>query len=696
MKASDIIQALRDSDRGPLKGKELAKRLRVPNERYHAFRRLLKKLEREGKIYRVKGQRFALPKKINLVVGRLSITRRGDGFVLREDGGQDLFVPRRSLESAMDGDRVVTRIERRRRGENPEGCIVKVLERAHPSVVGVYHVSKRWAYVTPLDKKLSADVLVDPSEGVEAREGDVVVVRIITYGERNRSPVGEVETVLGALDDPGVDVLSVVHSYGLAAEFPKDVEADADRSIREWSDLSADGRTDRTELLLFTIDPADAKDHDDALSYERLAEGRHEVGIHIADVSYYVRRGSPLDIEAYRRGTSVYLVDRVIPMLPHSLSGGQCSLRPDEDRAAVSVFVELDDEARVRGHRFERTRIRSRARLSYEDAESILNGESPHSPEVDAAIRELGRLAHKVREVRRKRGSLDFDLPEAKVHLDEEGVPVAIHPVERLESHRLIEDFMILANEVVAREGEKRKLPVLYRIHEKPDPDRLEDLRALLGPLGYTLPQRAIRSKDIQAALRRSVGRPEEQLVSMGVLRSMNRAKYSAQNIGHFGLGSTHYSHFTSPIRRYADLVTHRSIVRALIDGERVPEEWSTELPGIAAHVSERERVADEAERDSIDMKKVEYMERHLGDELSGVITGVTAFGFFVLPDEVFAEGLVHVNTLNDDYYAFQPERLRLVGERRGRTFELGDRVRVQVSRVDKADRHIDFLLMEE
>jgi ribonuclease R len=700
--ATAILQAVRESARGPLKPKELARELDVPTERYGDFKEQLAELETEGKVYRVKGGRYAVPEKINLVVGRLSLIRSGDGFVVPEDGKKqpDVYVPFGDLASAMDGDQVVARIEARPRGRNPVGRIIKVLERAHPKIVGTYRRTRNFGYVVPKEAVLPRDVLIPQGEERGARDRDVVVVRMVSFGDRKLNPVGEVEEVLGPITDPGVDILAIVHGYGLAPEFPQEVSLAAEDAARhpERRPEADPGRVDRRDLLVFTIDPADAKDHDDALSIVSLGGDRWEVGIHIADVSAFVERGGPVDLEALERGTSVYLVDRVIPMLPHALSSDVCSLRADEDRAAVSVFAVLDGTSagRVESARFERTLIRSRHKLAYEVAQEVLDGERSVDPETDSALRSLAELARTLRARREGRGSLDFDLPEARVILGAGGEPVDIQRVARLESHRLIEDFMLLANEIVATEAVNRRLPILHRVHEPPSAQKVEALREFLRSLGHSLPKHTVRPRDLEKVLERVRGKPEENLVNTVVLRSMQRARYAAESLGHFGLALEHYCHFTSPIRRYPDLVTHRVVVRALIDGKPVPESWGgEELELVAERSSAREQAASEAERDSVELKKVEFMERHLGDRFTGIISGVVAFGFFVLLDDYFVEGLVHVNALRDDYYEFREEEYSLVGDRRGRRFRLGDRVRVQVARVDKEERKVDFLLEE-
>jgi ribonuclease R len=688
-----IRKALRTSPTGPLKAKELARLLEIPTSDYRVFRELLHRMESQGSIYRVKGQRYSLPEKINLKVGTLSIARSEDGFVIPDDGSQDVWIPSTLLDSAMNGDRVVARVEARGKGRNPEGRIIKVLSRAHPTVVGSYHSSRRLGYVSPMDQRISRDILIPEGEEGGAREGDMVVARISAYGSRKLNPVGRVDRVIGPVTSPGVDVLSILFGYGLDLEFPEEVEQAAQNIVGEKEKEGWGNRVDRTALHVFTIDPSDAKDHDDALSVEGKGGQLWEVGIHIADVSHFVERGSVLDLEAFRRGTSVYLVDRVVPMLPHVLSSDLCSLRPGVDRAALSLFVTLDASGQERGHRFERTRIRSRHRLDYEQVQSVLSGTEQVDPRTDGDLLTLAQLAGALRVRRFHRGSLDFDLPEARVILGPEGAPVDILKVVQLESHRLIEDLMLLANETVAREMGARRLPILYRVHEPPSPGRMEELRWTLKPLGYSLPKRGISTKDLQEVLKRSAGKPEANLVSTLILRSLARARYHQGNLGHFGLGAETYTHFTSPIRRYPDLLVHRVLVRALLNGERIPASWGgAELAEAAERSTLREQLAADAERDSVALKKAEFMERHLGEEFNGTVSGVKAFGVFVLLDEYFVEGLIHVNALTDDFYRLKEGEHVLIGERSGRRFRLGDPVRVRVSRVDRLERKIDFV----
>ncbi len=689
-----ILRVVRDSGRGPMKPKAISRTLDVSPSHYRDLKKRLSELTAEGRLYRVKGGRYAVPDRISLVTGRVSLIRKGDGFVRSEESGEEVFVPERDLESALDGDRVVVRVESHPKGRKPVGRVIRVLERERDALVAVFHEGRKASFAVPRDPRVKSDVVIPWGDEGDAIEGDVVRVRITGYGPRRRGPVGEVVEVLGRLGDPGVDVLSVLHDHGLAPDFPPEVEAAATRIGEGERPEPGEGREDLRELRTMTIDPEDAKDHDDALSVERLDGGSVRVGIHIADVGWYVRPGGELDREARSRGTSVYLVDRVVPMLPHALSSDLCSLVPDRDRYAVSLIVDLDAEGRVESYRFARSIIRSRHKLAYETVQAVLDGEESVQTEADADLRTLASVARRLRERKGVRGALDFELPEARVRLDETGEPVAIERVRRLEAHRLVEDFMLLANELVAREGSSRTLPVLYRIHESPAADRLEDLREMLARFGYRLPSRSVRPRDLLDVLDAARGRPEEQLVSTVVLRAMQRARYAPDNLGHFGLALEHYAHFTSPIRRYPDLVTHRAIVDALVLGRQPPASAHEGLAGLAEHCSFREEVATDAERDSIELKKIEYMKRHLGEEFDGTISGVKAFGAFVQLDDVFVDGLVHVNALEDDYYEFREREYALVGVRKGRRLRLGDRVRVQLVRVDREERHLDFALV--
>jgi ribonuclease R len=697
--AETIVEYLRTSAGRPLKAKELAKGLGVATQDYSEFKARLAELERDGLLYRARSQRYAAPERINLLVGRLQTIRGGAGFVIPDEGEGDLFIPSQAMDSAVDGDRVVARVEHQRRGQRREGSIIKVLERAREMLVGIYHPERNFGFVVPEDRKFNRNIFIPPGQEGGAAKGDVVVVRISHWGDHHLGPTGEIEKVLGPATAAGVDVLAVIYGHGLPVEFPAEALAEADAiQKRGLQAEDLEGRVDLRDLLVMTIDPADARDHDDALSVQVLDDGLREVGIHIADIGFYVREESELDREALRRGTSIYLVDRVIPMLPEAISGDLGSLRPGEDRLALTLFVTLTEAGVVKGQRLVRSVIRSRHRISYDEAQAVIDGTGSINAETDDAIRELVNISRALRTTRVSRGSLDFDLPEARVVLNTKGEPTDIQRVLRLESHRLIEDFMLLANETIAREAVRKRIPMIFRIHERPDTDRLEQLQEFAATFGHRLGQRGEPGpKDLQRLLNRVRGRPEENLVSTVVLRSMKQARYSPDNLGHFGLAAKSYIHFTSPIRRYPDLVAHRLAARAFIDHERPDAELSQDLlPTIARIASERERVAVDAERDSVALKKVEFMEQRLGEAFNGTISGVTAFGLFVLLDEYFVEGLVHVSWLTDDYYIFVEEQFALIGERTRRRFQLGDRLRVQVTGVSREERKIDFQLIEE
>ncbi len=692
-----IIDYLRDEAGRPLKAKELARALGVGEVDYADFREQLHALETEGLLYRVQRQRYAAPEKINLVRGRLQTIRSGAGFVVPEAGDEDLFVPAEGLASAIDGDRVIARVERRRRGERPQGRVIRVIERGRETLVGVFHPARNFGFVTPEDRKVPRDVFVPPGHESSAVEGDVVVVHVTDWGDGHKGPVGEVTRVLGPLDAPGVDVLAVAYGHELPLQFPPEVEEEAAR-VRERgiAPAEAERRVDLRADLVMTIDPADAKDHDDALSIRARDDGRFDVAIHIADVAHYVEPGGAIDLEALRRGTSVYLVDRTIPMLPEALSTDLCSLRPDVDRLALSLRLVMDRDGKVHEERLVRSLIRCGHRLSYDAAQAILDGAADAPAALRDALRDLAALSTALRARRAARGSIDFDLPEARVVLDEEGVPVDIQRVERLQSHRIVEDFMLLANETIARRAVRADIPFLYRVHDHPAPDRVEQLRDFLARFGIRLASGAEPGpREFQRAISQAEGRPEETLVTTVMLRSMKQARYSAERIGHFGLAAGHYTHFTSPIRRYPDLVVHRLASAAFVDAAPAATDDEA-LEAIARTSSQRERVAVDAERDSVDLKKVEFMERHVGDEFEGTVSGVTSFGLFVLLDRYHVEGLVHVSSLEDDYYIFLEEQFALLGENTRNRFQIGGRVHVRVVRVDREQRKIDFELLRE
>ncbi len=693
---TDITRALAAARHGPLTARDLARQLNVDSHAYRGFRRRLRAMERDGDVFRQRKGRYALPGSFEIVTGIVDVTRTGDGFVIPEvAGGEDVYVPRRFLGSAVEGDRVAVRVERRLPGRNPEGRLVRVLERAWRQAVGVYHDRRGYGVVVPQEPPLPADVFVPPADRAGAVEGDIVLVEIDEWGKDELRPVGLISSVLGRPGDPGIDVLAIVLGQQLPIDFPPAVLREADKIARRGvRPEDTDGREDFRETLCFTIDPENAKDHDDALSVRRTAGGL-EIGIHIADVSWYVKEGSGIDREALDRGTSVYLVDRVIPMLPESLSSDLCSLVPGHDRLTVSVVLEFDDNGIICDRRIVRGVIRSARRLAYEQAQEILDqglsAKDSGAPLVEV-LRDLSSVAREVRRARREAGAVDFAIPEAEVILGDAGEPLEIRARPRLEAHRIIEDLMILANETVASLGLAEGLPLIYRIHEDPDPDRIEKLRDLAAFFGHSLPPAAVRPADLSRLLDEAKGTPHEYLVSTVTLRSMKRARYATENVGHFGLASNAYAHFTSPIRRYPDLVVHRALVRWL---KGSPAKADEELKEVARHASDRERRAQEAERESVEAKTIRFMQRHVGDVFEGTIGGVTSFGLFVALDGVFVEGLVRLGSLVDDYYTYDADAHAVSGRRTRKRYRLGDRVSVQVVRVDTESRTIDLELVD-
>jgi ribonuclease R len=696
-----VLEALERAGR-PLQAKELARAMSVPVEEYRTFRRFLRDLLGSGELYRVKGGRLAPPSRINLTVGHLSLIRSGAAFLVAEKPGEeDVFVPANELGNACHGDKVVVRVEHRGRGR-PEGRVVRVLVRARTEFVGTARRGPHFLAVSPDDPKFPRDILVPLPEAGEIRQGEKVVVEVLDWGSGHASPVGRIAERLGMPGDPGLDVLIIVKHFGLATEFPADVTAFAENLPDEVPASEIKKRLDLRREPTVTIDPVTAMDFDDALSLSPREDGNLDLIVHIADVSHYVRFDDPLDREAFERGTSVYLVDRVLPMLPEKLSNHLCSLNPGVDRLAMSALITVTPRGKVLDSRVEDSVIRSNRRLTYEEVQGYFDGDTVLARELEEVTPLLDRLralASVLHAKRVRRGALDFDLPESRVVLDAEGLPVDIRKVVRLESHRLVEEFMLLANEAVAHRLKQAKAITLYRAHEDPRPKKLEELQAILGRFGLSLYVDAdgkIPPGELQRILAAAEGKPEEEIVNTLVLRSLARARYDPLPLGHYGLALLDYAHFTSPIRRYPDLVVHRTL-RVLSGRQPKPmedaaryREWMADA---AVRSSERERIAEGAERDSIELKKIQFMERHVGDVFPGVITGVEVFGFFVELTPYHVSGLVHVNNLKDDYYEYWEESFSLVGSNTGRRFMLGDRVTVRVLAVNKELRQIDFLI---
>ncbi len=692
------VRALLEDSARPLKAKEIARELGVSTSDYRKLKTLLREMTATGDIYKVKRGRYAPPERINVLVGRLATRSRRNATVVT-DGGETLFVAAAGVGNALDGDRVAVRVIDPKAKPLPEAEVIRVMEHAHTEIVGTLSIDGRVASVRPENPKIPRDVLIPPDGLADAKDGDLVTVRIESFGDARTMMVGAVSEVLGQRGDPGVDVLIVMKEFDLPLRFPDAVEAAAERLPASPRPRDLADRMDLTDRVAITIDPVDAKDFDDALSIRSLGGGRVEVGVHIADVSHYVTPGSVLDREAHARATSVYLVDRVVPMLPEALSNRLCSLIPNEDRLAFSALFRMTSDGEVSSVRFTPSIIHSRRRFAYQEVQALLDGgpPAPGDAEFVEPLQRLAALSDRLIARRTARGSLDFDLPASRVILDEHGMPIDIQKVERLMAHRLVESFMLLANEAVAKRLATLEMPGLHRVHQGPDALAVSELRAALARFGVTLrltKDKSVTPRALQRALAEVADRPEAEVVNTLVLRSMKRALYDATPHGHFGLAARHYTHFTSPIRRYPDLIVHRVLRAALTHGEP-PVERELDMQMIAEHCSTRERNAEDAERQSVELKKVQFMAERIGDVFEGRIVSVTVFGFFVELDAYHVNGLVHVNRLGDDYYAFTEDTLALVGEHTARQFRIGDRVTVEVSRADLARRQIDFDLVE-
>ena len=709
-----IVDFLARSPGEMFKSKEIAHALGLRGRSSYAdFKEILEDLVDRGSVKLRKKGYYSAPIPRTLLRGVLEVTRGGFGFVQMEGEAHEVFIPARSMGNALDGDRVEIALSQkkpRNQGTGPraEGEIVKVVERAHSTLVGTLDRQRRTALMIPDDQRFPPVVLSHSPLLATASPGQKVVVRIDAWGEDEPELGGTVVEILGSSGELAVELRSVLREFKLKEEFPAEVLDEAEAIPDGLPAGALEGRRDLRDEVCFTIDPEDAKDFDDAVSLTVLNDGTHRLGVHIADVSAYVREGSALDAEALRRGTSVYLPHMVIPMLPEKLSNQLCSLRPNEDRLTYSVLMDLSPEGDVRSYTVVPSVIRSRHRFSYEEANDLLSGNPPgsthgSSQDLVATLRHMHALSTRLRSRRKKEGSIDFETAEIKFTLDADGQPIGLQKRKHLETHWLIEEFMLLANKVVARHiglvrGQDHERPFIYRVHDVPDPERIQELASFVQQFGFSLNvQGGVSSKALQKLLDQVRGSEVENVINEVALRAMAKAIYSERNIGHYGLAFAHYAHFTSPIRRYPDLVIHRLLkeyAATMSSGRR--EQLKGRIPTIAKRSSERERIALQAERESVKVYQIEYMKRHLGDELSGVISGITRFGMFIEVHETLAEGMIHVRDMEDDYYEYDAVNYSLVGRSSGRPYRLGDTVRVKVLRVNPHRREIDFILLQD
>lgn len=697
-----ICELVADEQYVPMKEKELAAFMQVAPADREAFREVLGALLSEGKIQLTKQGRYVKPD-VNRPVGTFISNARGFGFVEVEGNEEDFFIPEDKTGGAFHMDRVLIAFLPGRRGQRREAEVVRILERGTKQLVGTYEQSQNFGFVIPDNSRIGTDIFVPKERSKGAVTGHKVVVELTSYGDERHKPEGRVVELIGHINDPGVDIMSIVRGFELPTEFGEKVMNQANRTPETVSEADRAGRTDLRGLQMVTIDGEDAKDLDDAVSLFKDEGGFFHLGVHIADVTNYVQENSALDWEALERGTSVYLADWVIPMLPHKLSNGICSLNQGVDRLALSCLMTINGKGEVTDYQIEETVIRVDRRMSYTSVRKILEDKDEAERKAYETLvpmfEEMEELASLLRKKRHKRGSIDFDFAESKITLDEDGRPVEIKPYERNVATKIIEDFMLIANETVAQHFFWLETPFVYRTHEKPDPDKIKKLSTFIRNFGYHIKQTGeeIHPKELQKLLNKIADTDEETLISRLTLRSMKQAKYTVECTGHFGLACQYYCHFTSPIRRYPDLQIHRIIkeqLRGKLSEGRISH-YEEKLPEVAKHASKMERRAAEAERETDKLKKAEYMEERIGEIYDGVICGITQWGIYVeLPNTV--EGLVHVSSLAGDYFYYDEEACEMVGKESGVSYKLGQRVTIQVKGVDRLARTVDFLFPEE
>ncbi|MDI9509477.1 MAG: ribonuclease R [Clostridiales bacterium] len=685
----------------PMRYKDIVGLLQVPRESKHELKQVLDTLISEGFIVLDHKGRYTRPGDF-IKIGMFSGTQKGFGFVIIEGEAEDIFIPEAYTKGAMHGDKVSIMISNEKKGKRKEGTVLQILERGMKEVVGTFEKGKSFGFVVPDNQKFGSDIFIPKDHINGAVTGHKVVVSITNYGDDDHKPEGKVIEIIGHRNDPGVDIMSVVKAYDLPVEFPKDVFRVLDYIGDEIDPKEINKRLDIRDLQIVTIDGEDAKDLDDAISLSKEGD-IYRLGVHIADVTHYVKEGAALDKEALKRGTSVYLVDRVIPMLPHKLSNGICSLNPGVDRLALSCFMDIDSKGNVIGHRIAETVIQSKRRMTYTNVSKIIEEDDE---EVSREYKELVpmfmlmlELSEILKARRHRRGAINFDFPESKIIVDHNGKPVEVRPYERNRATKIIEEFMLIANETIAEDFFWQEIPFLYRTHDNPDEEKIRALSIFIHNFGYSIKvgTEDIHPKELQKLLNKIEDTPEEALISRLTLRSMKQAKYTVANTGHFGLSAKYYCHFTSPIRRYPDLQIHRIIkenIRGQLDEER-RSHYEKILYEVANHSSKTERRADEAEREVEKMKKVEYMMDYIGDTFEGVISGISSWGIYVeLANTI--EGMVRVSDMDDDYYLYDDERYQMVGEHTKKTYKLGQTVTVELVNADKFLRTIDFVFVED
>lgn len=695
-----VLSMMEDKKYKPLRFKEIIAVMQVPRDEKQDLKEVLDSLIRDGKVMIDTKSRYKLSN-ADVKVGKFSGTQRGYGFVSIEGEKDDIFIPESATKGALNNDIVQVVIKDEITGKRKEGEIVAIVERSNTEIVGTFQKSKNFGFVVCDNLKFGKDVFIPKEYTKGAVTGHKVVVKIVDFGSKDKSPEGRVVEIIGHINDPGVDILSIVKANNIPMEFPDTVMKSLKDIPEEISSADMAGRMDIRDLQTVTIDGEDAKDLDDAITVSKKGD-IYTLGVHIADVTNYVKEGSPLDVEALKRGTSVYLVDRVIPMLPHKLSNGICSLNAGVDRLALSCFMDIDQKGNVVGHKIAETVIRVDRRMSYTSVKKILEdkdeAEIAEYKELVPMFELMQELATLLRKKRHQRGSIDFDFPESKITLDEKGKPIEVKAYERNSATKIIEDFMLLANETIAEDYYWQELPFLYRTHENPDSEKIQKLGIFINNFGYSIKigQDEIHPKELQKLLSKIEGTPEEALISRLTLRSMKQAKYTVSNEGHFGLSTKYYCHFTSPIRRYPDLQIHRIIkenLRGKLSEKRITH-YDRILPEVAKQTSTTERRADEAEREVEKLKKVEYMKQYIGQQFEGVISGITTWGMYVeLPNTV--EGMVHVTNMNGDYYYYDEEHYMMIGEHTKKMYKLGQKVTIEVDGCDRELRTIDFLLVE-